>query len=300
MVKLDTKTPYTMSSFAFAAWHPDGKSLAYCVNLVHQVFTSTIDYHHVVYDDASDLVIYDIQRNMVTTSPRVSSQNRENMPSFSPDGKWIYYISCPPQTNDSNRTFAKYDLVRVPVDLKTNTWGEVDTLITSHETGKSISFPKVSPDGKYVMFSMGNYGYFTIFDKDADLYIYDIEKLNHRKLESNSEYAESYPDWSQTNRWFAFESRRMDNLYTRIYYSYFDEDGKAHRPFVLPQKDPLYYKKLMQNYNLPELINDKVRVDEIALRNFIPKDPIQVQFDTTIDIDALSGATYLHQIENQK
>jgi hypothetical protein len=298
MVKLDTKTPYTMSSFSCPAWHPSGNYLAYCVNLVHQVFTSTIDYHHVVYDDASDLIIYDIKRNRVTTSPKVSSQNRENMPSFSPDGKWIYYISCPPQTNDSNRIFAKYDLVRVSLDIETNTWGEVDTLITSHETGKSISFPKVSPDGKYVMFSMGNYGYFTVFDKSADLYLFDIENRKYGKLESNSAYTESSHTWSQTGRWFAFTSRRMDNLYSRIFYSYFDEDGKAHKPFVLPQKDPLYYNKLMKNYNLPELISDKVKVDEIALRNFIPKDPIKVRFDTTIDIDALSGATYIHQKEN--
>jgi hypothetical protein len=298
LVRLDTKTPYTMSAFSFPAWYPDGNYLACCVNLVHQVFTSTVDYHHVVYDDASDLIIYDIRQNRVTTSPRVSTQNRENMPSFSPDGKWLYYISCPPQTNDSNRTFAKYDLVRIPLDIKTNTWGAVDTLITSRETGHSITFPKVSPDGRYVMFTMGSYGYFTIFDKRADLYLFDIKERKYRKLESNSAYTDSYHTWSQTGRWFVFTSRRMENLYSRIFYSYLDEKGRAHKPFVLPQKDPLYYKELMQHYNLPELIRDKVKVDEMTLRNFIQKDPVQVRFDTTIDIDALSGATFLEKNEN--
>jgi hypothetical protein len=295
MLRLDTKTKYTMSSFSYTAWHPDGNHLAYVVNRVNQFFTSKIDYHEVVYDDASDIIIYDIKKNIVTTSPKVSSKNRENMPSFSPDGKWLYYVSAPPQSNDSTKIFAKFDLVRIPYDVKTNTWGDVDTLISSRETGKSISFPRVSPDGKYVMFAMGRYGYFTIFDKEADLYIFDIESRKYKMLESNSEYTESYHTWSQSGRWFVFTSRRLDDLYSRPFYSYFDKSGKAHKPFVLPQKDPLFYKKLMKNYNLPELISGKVDVSEIEMRDFIQNDPVKVNFDTAVDVDALSGATYINK-----
>lgn len=295
LFKFDTGTKNTLSAFAYPAWHPDGNHLAYSVNLIHQIFTSMVNYHDVVYDDASDIVIYNLQKNTVTTSPRVSSPNRENMPAFSPDGKWLYYISAPPPTTDSSRIFAKYSLVRIPVNVKTNSWGNVDTLISSNETGKSISFPRVSPDGRFVMFSMCNYGYFSIFDKDADLYCYDLEKRTYHKLESNSAFTESYHTWSQTGRWFTFTSRRIDNLYSRPFYAYFDKNGKAYKPFVLPQKDPLYYRKMMKNYNLPELIGGKVKVDEKKLRDFIRKDPTVVTFDATSGVDALSGETTLHE-----
>jgi hypothetical protein len=295
MIRLDTKTPYTMSSFSYPAWHPSGNYLAYVVNRVNQIFSSSVNYHEVVYDDASDLVIYDIKKNLVTTSPKVSSQNRENLPCFSPDGKWLYYISAPKKISDTSRMYVKYDLVRISYDATTNTWGDPDTLLRSRETGKSITFPRVSPDGRYIIFTMGQYSYFPIFDKTADLYIFDIETNQYRKLESNSDFTDSYHTWSQTGRWFVFSSRRIDDLFTRPFYSYFDKTGKAHKPFVLPQKDPLFYKKFMKNYNLPELINAKVDLNENELRDFVQTDAKSVKFDTSVNIDALSGATFLNR-----
>ncbi|HPO66303.1 MAG TPA: hypothetical protein PKY76_10125, partial [Bacteroidales bacterium] len=143
-IKLDTKTPYTMSAFSYPAWHPGGKQLAYVVNRVTQIFTSTIDYHEVVFDGASDLVVYDIEKNMVTTCPQISSKNRENMPAFSPDGRWLYYISAPPALNDSMKAFVKFSLVRIPYDAATHSWGQVDTVISASKTGKSITFPRIS------------------------------------------------------------------------------------------------------------------------------------------------------------
>ncbi|HAH23700.1 MAG TPA: cytochrome C biosynthesis protein, partial [Prolixibacteraceae bacterium] len=52
--------------------------------------------------------------------------------------------------------------MRIPFDVEKNTWGKVDTVISSKSTGKSISFPKISPDGRYLMFTMSDHGYFTI------------------------------------------------------------------------------------------------------------------------------------------
>jgi hypothetical protein len=291
--KLNTKTPFTISAFAYPAWHPSGKYIAYVVNTVNQIFSSDANYHDVVFDGASDIVIYNIEKNTVTTSPKISSKNRENMPSFSADGQWLYYISAPEAKNDSEKIFSKYSLVRIAYNAETSTWGNVDTLISSSKTGKSISFPRVSPDGRYILFSQCRYSYFSTFDKTSDLCMYDTLTQTYQVLPINSPYAESYHTWSKSGRWIVFSSRRLDNGFSRPFFAYFDKKGIAHKPFVMPQKDPELYHHFLKHYNLPEFISGKVNISENQLRDFISVKPRNVIFDTTSNVDAVSGATYI-------
>ena len=63
-----------------------------------------------------------------------------------------------------------------------------------------------------------------------------------------------------------FSSRRIDGLYTRLFIGYVDSEGVGHKPFLLPQKDPLtYYDALMFSYNIPELMRSAVTVDACRL-----------------------------------
>jgi Tol biopolymer transport system component len=82
-------------------------------------------------------------------------------------------------------------------------------VINADSMGKSISFPRVSPDGKYLMFTMADYGNFTIWHKEADLYVLNLSNNTYYSLtKANSKDAESYHSWSSDSRWFAFGSRR--------------------------------------------------------------------------------------------
>jgi hypothetical protein len=45
---------------------------------------------------------------------------------------------------------------------------------------------------------------------------------------------------------------------SRVYFSYFDRDGQAHKPFVMPQEDPAYYDSCTMTYNVPELVMEPV------------------------------------------
>ena len=86
------------------------------------------------------------------------------------------------------------------------------------------------------------------------MYCYDLQKgeLN-ALLSANSSDVESYHSWSSNSRWLVFSSRRDDGLYTRPYFCYMDENGQAHKPFLLPQKDPKdFYASQMYSYNIPE------------------------------------------------
>ncbi|HPO66698.1 MAG TPA: hypothetical protein PKY76_12155, partial [Bacteroidales bacterium] len=146
-----------------------------------------------------------------------------------------------------------------------------------------------------IMFTMCRYSYFSIFDQTSDLYLYDTLTKTYEPLPINTPFTESYHTWSKSGRWFVFTSRSIDNCYSRPFFSYFDKNGKAHKAFVLPQKDPMFYRNFMKNYNIPELVSGKVAISENEMRDFVRTKPTKVQFDSLVDIDALSGATYIYR-----
>lgn len=290
--KINTQTKYTMSAAVYPSWSPNGKQIAYSVNKINQYFTSDTSIRTIVSDNASDIIVYDIPSNTITTSPKISTRSRENTPSWSHDGKWLYYASAPESHDLETRNYAKYNLMRIPFNSDSLSWGEADTVLSSSQTGLSFSFPRISPDGKYVLVTAANYGYFSILNAKSDLYLYDIASKELFKPEAlNSYESDSYHDWSETGRWFVFASKRIDGLFSRPFFCYIDEKGKVYKPFVMPQKDPLFYKTFTKNYNVPELITDKVPISAIEMRDIVLQEPVDVEFDKNVELDALSGAT---------
>ena len=280
--KVNLKTKYTLSQGAYVNWHPDGKHLVYSVNSISQRFFSK-DIRQEVSDAASDLIVYDVEKNMVTTSPKVSTNSRENLPVWSADGKSIYYISAPEVTDYNSQYNAKFSLMHIPYDVDKNVWGQADTVISAKKTGKSVTFPKTSPDGKYLMFTMTDHGYFSIHHPDADLYLLNLQTGQFERMEVNSNFTDSYHCWSSSGRWFVFSSKRIDGLYTRPFLSYFDQNGKASKPFVLPQKDPEFYDSFLKNYNIPELITGAVEPSAFDIREIILTESQSANFDPSVD-----------------
>jgi hypothetical protein len=106
------------------------------------------------------------------------------------------------------------------------------------------------------------YGNWSINHKDSDLYTLNMETGELKPIDVlNSEEVESYHSWSTNSRWMVFSSRRDDRLYTRPYFTYVSEDGTFHKPFLLPQQNPLtHYRDILHAYNIPELISGEVKV----------------------------------------
>ncbi|MDR1407821.1 MAG: hypothetical protein LBJ23_07230 [Tannerella sp.] len=260
--KLNTKTPGAMSALVYPSWHPSGKYVAFSVNDTKQAFHTTDRNRIEVFDLASDVVVYDVGRHEIITAPPLFSPHSfETFPTFSQDGRTLYFCSADSVEMPQDYTHVKYSLCAVSFDPETRRFGtRVDTLYNARRMKRSVSFPRVSPDGRFLMFTLAGYGNFSIWHKDADLYLLHLDSRQITPLETvNSHDTESYHSWSSNGRWVVFSSRRLDGLYTRPYFTHIDEQGQASKPFLLPQKDVNFYGRFMKSYNIPEFITGKVR-----------------------------------------
>ncbi len=265
LTKVNTKTDSTISPGVYPAWHPGGRYIAFSVNHIGQAFHSVRQLKIEVTDTLSDLIIFDTGKNKVFTSPAISSKKSfETFPAWSPDGKYLYFCSAKafPETQFNK---IRYDLLRISFDTATCQFGKVDTIVAAAAAGHSVSFPRISPDGKYLLFCMSDYGNFSIWHPESDLFLKNLESGEILKPDINSTQSESYHSWSSVGRWIVFSSRRIDGLFTRPYFSYFDINGKAHKPFILPQKDPEFYDTFLKSYNIPELVTSKIELNPHSL-----------------------------------
>ena len=155
--------------------------------------------------------------------------------------------------------------MRVPYDIEKDAWGTPEPVLTAAETGMSISEPRASPDGRYLLFCMSAYGGFPVYQPSSDLYLMDLRSGKHRRLECNSDSSESWHCWSSNSRWIVFSSKRDNGWLARPYFSYIDAEGREHKPFLLPQKDPAFYDAWLKTYNLPELITGPITTPQEEL-----------------------------------
>ena len=146
-------------------------------------------------------------------------------------------------------------------DKQTRKFGSRDTLISAKDFGLSITHPRESPTKGLISFIGLDYGYFSIFNNEADVYLLDTKTEKIRSLQINSEFTESYPSWSLNGSWLMFVSKRDDGILSQVWFSHIDDNGRAGKPFVLPQKNPEFYKEYMYNYNRPEFISGKVSLN---------------------------------------
>ena len=281
LLAYNTKTDSTLGFCVYPYWHPSGDYIIYSTNNTRQSFHVQQDKLIEVFDLASDLQVYDVAAGELVTAPQVKTDEYwETFPSFSPDGRTIYFCRAHRQPIPEGLTEVRYNLCRVSFDPETCTIGDdVEVLVDAESEGMSISFPKPSYDGRYILYTQSYYGNFSIWHHEADLWLLDLESGARRRLdEVNSPDTESFHNWSSNSRWFLFASRRDDGLFTRVYFAHVGEDGSVGKPFMLPQKDPAqYYTSLFRSYNVPAFVSGPVRLDKVDARRKI-NSPARVPF----------------------
>ena len=268
---LKAKNDSLGGSMVYPYWHPNGRYCAFSTNKTSQMFHLAKNKRIEVYDSSSDVFVYDTETHTILKDTLVMKELwAENCPAFSPDGKWLYFTTASQQLYPTGYDKERYSLCRVAFDTATGKIAhQVDTLISADRIGKSITWPRPSYDGRYVMYTQTDYGYFSAWHPEADLWLLDLQTGETWPMnEVNSERMESLHSWSTDNHWFLFTSRRDDGLYTRIYFASF-ENGKATKPFLLPQRNPkVYYRRSLYSYNTPDFSNRRIQADarEMGIR----------------------------------
>ncbi len=277
--KHNLKTPEMNNGSVYPRWHPSGKIIAFSSNKIVQRFHAADNKKIEVGDLESSLVLYDTEKNeMMDIIPAGSNVSMDTYPEWSPNGKFLYFCRAPQIGAEYDFKEIKYNLYRVSFNSETKTAGDPELVYDAAKNGKSVSFPRISANGKYLIVTRFDYGTFPIWHKEADLWSINLENFNASALELNSDFSDSYHSWSTNGKWLVFSSKRDDGLTARPYISYINEDGTSEKPFILPQKDPEYYNKLLKSFNIPEFSSVKIDLNPGEIRRLANKTAIPAKW----------------------
>jgi tetratricopeptide (TPR) repeat protein len=183
---------------------------------------------------------------------------------WSPDGKYLVFSRAEAKdpyyegqkvaqfANDPNETQIQYDLYRIP--FNDGKGGGPERIEGASQNGMSNNFPKVSPDGRWIVFVQNHTG--LLMRPDSKLYIVPFEGGTARPLSSNTPRMNSWHSFSPNGRWLVFSSKGR-SLYTQMYLTHIDSDGHD-SPAILIENATAANRGV----NIPEFVN--IPVDGIA------------------------------------
>ena len=255
------RTEEMSANAVYPSWHPGGRYVVFSSNEVVQAFHMISGKKNEVYDQSSMLVIYDCNRNEISNIEETDTvKYMETFPCWSPCGNYLYYCRAKQIKKGFDYRNIKYDLVRKSFDQNLKVFGNAEIVFNAIEINRSVSFPRISPDGKYLVLTLHDYGTFSIWHKEADLYLLNLENGEIDLMDLNSAETESYHSWSSNGRWLVFSSKRGDGLTARPYFAYFGSPENIGKPFVLPQENPEFYKRFDKTFNIPEFVTGKIKI----------------------------------------
>jgi tetratricopeptide (TPR) repeat protein len=248
---------------------PDGKYVATSIDVPHAYGTRVVDrlyngfyrnygFGQVFFPTRGVLGWYSRDGKTLKPLPGADDPKFVQTSAFwSPDGKYLVYSRAaakdpyaPGQTqatyaNDPNETQIQYDLYRIP--FNDGKGGTPERVVGASENGMSNNFPKVSPDGKWIVFVECKNG--LLMRPDSKLFIVPFAGGTARPLASNLAVMNSWHTFSPNGHWLAFSSK-TPSLYTELYLTHIDADGNA-SPAILVENATAANRAV----NIPEFVN---------------------------------------------
>ena len=248
---------------------PDGKYVVNSIDVPHANGTRVIDrlyngfysnygFGQVFYPTRGVLAWYSKDSGKLQTLPGADDPNFVQTSAFwSPDGKYLVFSRATARdpyprgyersmyANDPKETQIQYDLYRIP--FNDGKGGTAERIVGASENGMSNNFPKISPDGKWIIFVQCKNG--LLMRPDSKLYIVPFEGGVARPLESNLAVMNSWHTFNPNGRWLAFSSK-TPSLYTHLYLTHIDDQGHASPPIVVENATASN-----RAVNIPEFVN---------------------------------------------
>jgi tetratricopeptide (TPR) repeat protein len=178
---------------------------------------------------------------------------------WSPDGKFIVFARAeakdpypdgqelPTHANDPNEVQIQYNLYRIP--FNGGKGGQPEPILGASNNGMSNNFPKVSPDGRWIVFVKCRNG--QLMRPDSQLYIVPVNGGVARQMRCNTSLMNSWHSFSPNGRWLVFSSKSR-SVYTQMYLTHIDEQGQDSPPIYVDNSTASN-----RAVNLPEFVNIK-------------------------------------------
>ena len=176
---------------------------------------------------------------------------------WSPDGKYVVFARAeakepylegqkmPERANDPEETQIQYDLYRVP--FNGGKGGQAVPIAGASHNGMSNSFPKVSPDGRWIVFVKCRNA--QLMRPDSQLYIVPAEGGVARRMRCNTALMNSWHSFSPNGHWLVFSSKSR-SPYTQMFLTHLDEEGND-SPAILIDNATAANRAV----NIPEFVN---------------------------------------------
>jgi Flp pilus assembly protein TadD len=215
-------------------------------------------FNQVFYPTRGILAWYDRQAGKLTPLPGADDPKYVHTSAFwSPDGKYLIFSRAEAResypegrpkaeyANDPNETQIQYDLYKIP--FNGGKGGKAEPVVGASANGMSNNFPKVSPDGRWIVFVQNRNG--LLMRPDSQLYIVPFNGGTARRLNSNTSRMNSWHTFSPNGRWLAFSSK-ANSPFTQLMLTHIDANGND-SPAILVDNMTAANRAV----NIPEFVN---------------------------------------------
>jgi len=228
------------------------------INRLFSVNYRQIKFIQVFYPTRGILAWYDrVEKKMRPLPGADDPQFVQTSAFWSPDGKYLIFsravardpvvpgAPAPTYANDPNETQIQYDLYKIP--FNEGKGGKAVPVVGASQNGMSNNFPKVSPDGRWIVFVQNKNG--LLMRPDSKLYIVPFEGGKARLMTCNTWLMNSWHTFSPNGRWLAFSSKAR-SPYTQLMLTHIDANGND-SPAIIVDNTTAANRAV----NIPEFVN---------------------------------------------